>query len=163
MLLYATANFDMKNISKDILEEMQKLLLPFWNLHPLALALFPREHTSLLFHHTEYMRLLEFLYDFGGPLSPGSKLYLAVEKKFKSLAQRCLKYVDIHERFVSLHAEVPSLQQLSRTALRGSFRIGRTDTEGLDLSSLRIQWQEEMRELPRPIKDFINLSPDSIF
>ncbi|KAF4519875.1 hypothetical protein B566_EDAN005213 [Ephemera danica] len=94
-----------------------------------------------------------------GALSPGSKLRIAVEKKYKLLAQRFPEVAEVRDHFVSLHLEVPTLHQLSRTALRGSFKIGRTDTEGFDLSSLRIQWQGVMRELPRPIKNFINFKP----
>ncbi|KAF4530279.1 hypothetical protein B566_EDAN017417 [Ephemera danica] len=55
--------------------------------------------------------------------------------------------------------KVPSLLQLSRTALRSSLK--KTDTKGLDVSSLRALCEGEVRPLPPDIVDLINFMKSS--
>ncbi|KAF4530280.1 hypothetical protein B566_EDAN018099 [Ephemera danica] len=134
-------------------EDIQKLLLPFWPHPPLTLLLFdqtqccdeePNQEIPILLRK----RLIRFLYEVGGPLSPGSEIYHAVKERLESNAA---------ERRAP---EVPSLRQLSRTALRSSLK--KTDTKGLDVSSLRALCEGEMRPLPPDIVDLINFKKSSV-
>ncbi|KAF4520850.1 hypothetical protein B566_EDAN011165 [Ephemera danica] len=75
-----------------------------------------------------------------------------------ALVLMCYYGVNLQPPHVSL-PEVPTLQHLARTALRGGFKFGRTDGVGLDLSSLRVKWQGNMLVVPQLIKNFINFKP----
>ncbi|KAF4528131.1 hypothetical protein B566_EDAN016718, partial [Ephemera danica] len=80
-----------------VLEDIMKLLLPFWPHPPLALLLF--EEPTLMWYidqEAEFnceaqimllKRLIQFLYEVGGPLAPGSEIYCAVKKRLESNAE----------------------------------------------------------------------------
>ncbi|KAF4527982.1 hypothetical protein B566_EDAN016637 [Ephemera danica] len=105
-------------------------------------------------------RQIQFLCEVGGPLSPGSEIYHAVKKTLESNAKELPPRGELIPLFDHLHSEVPSLRQLSRTVLRSSLK--KTDTKGLDVSSLRVLCQDEMIPLPPDIVDLINFKKSSV-
>ncbi|KAF4522682.1 hypothetical protein B566_EDAN010463 [Ephemera danica] len=151
------------------IEDIQKLLLAFWQLPPLALLLFDDRHhfcdvsvVGILLRK----RLMQFLYEVGGPLSPGSKICHAVQKSLvttkrgSACDQECPFREELLPLFDQLHSEVPSLLHLSRTALRSCLK--KTDTRGLDVSSLRVLCQGKMGPIPPDIVDIINFKKASV-
>ncbi|KAF4514059.1 UNVERIFIED_CONTAM: hypothetical protein B566_EDAN018852 [Ephemera danica] len=147
-------------------EGVQKLLLPFCPHPPLALLLLderskdyinsPDNEASILLRK----RLMQFLYEVGGPLSPGSVIYRAVKVRLECNAKERSAHGQLLPMFKQLHSEVPSLLQLSRTALRSCLK--KTDTRGLDVSSLRVLCQGKMRPIPPDIVDIINFKKASV-
>ncbi|KAF4529889.1 hypothetical protein B566_EDAN018044 [Ephemera danica] len=140
-------------------EGILRLLLPFWPHPPLALMLF--EHHAFAIPNNEAAillreRLIQFLYEVGGPLSPGSEVYHAVKKNLQSSVHIAPAY----EEQAEIQTKVPSLRQLSRTALRGSLKDA--DTVGLDVASLRSLCEGHMLPLPEDIKDYINFRDSSV-
>ncbi|KAF4517894.1 hypothetical protein B566_EDAN001848 [Ephemera danica] len=148
------------------LEGILRLLLPFWPHPPLALVIFdsfdrhdpdtPTGEPPIVLRK----RLLQFLYEVGGPLSPGSELYLAARKMIESGASGVPAHGQVLQHFDQLHSNVPSLRQLTRTAFRACLK--QTDTRGLDMSSLRVLCEGEMQPLPQEILDFVNFKSSSV-
>lgn len=135
------------------LEGIQRLLLPFWPSPPMALLIFcyPDADFTNVTSVALYKRLIDFLYQVGGPLSPGSDLLVAARKRLQTAAEDSPGSQQILQHFNQMHAAIPSLQQLCRNAVRAS--LTKTDHQGLDLSSL---------PLPDEMKEYVNFKTSKI-
>ncbi|KAF4525169.1 hypothetical protein B566_EDAN014760 [Ephemera danica] len=135
-------------------------LLRFWNYPPLTLFIFlyAYDHKNSSFC---VLTMLKFLTRVGGRLPPGSPLFKCLMKDLEN-DPSFDKYIRKQPQFFSkLREEIPSLKELCRPAVRAT--LSKITTSGLDLSSLRVLCQGELREIPREIQDYLNFKDQPEF
>ncbi|KAF4525091.1 hypothetical protein B566_EDAN014287 [Ephemera danica] len=113
-------------------------LLRFWKYPPLSLFNFIY-HDSL--HAFSVRTMLKFLARVGCKLPPSSPLFKCLERKLNVYADKNPGVGDLPRLFKQLHVRAT---------------LNKVTTSGLDLSSLRVLCQGELREIPREIADYLN-------
>ncbi|KAF4522666.1 hypothetical protein B566_EDAN010446 [Ephemera danica] len=138
------------------LDKLLSSLLPFWKFPPMALVIFCHIEDDIYETHVDQcLTFLKLLHEFGGPLTPGSALHHAARRTLTLAVQRNARFAEVLELFNEIHGEIPTLRQMSRAALRSN--LTKVNTEGLDLSSLKVLFQEEFRSLPTFIRNYKNM------